>query len=303
VKKKKQPVVVGLLSLVILFILGGCGQNQSPVGPNVSLDDETYVRAFVEDNSDLFTYDYQDGSGEIDDGGDDLAMFKELEGIDPVAFWREITHRQKDIDIHIYKDSLGAHAEVTITTTLQGWFHTVSMDSDYTKEIDDTAVRYAYLERPAGERGGARHGGWELKAISGWEIVSDPCTKTIISVQVTSSSGAVDTTITDVSSLWDVEDLFLLQPGEEVTLTVDTGDEEDLVFLHAPHFFRRPFQHIGGGVFQGSWVTIENPPHPARPRHATIDVIDHGTVFDDTMPYDSRAWGMVYFVEAGPVSE
>jgi hypothetical protein len=300
-KKERQLAMVGLLAVTILFVLAGCGQNQGPVGPSASLDDEAYVRAYVEDNSDLFSYDYQDGSEEVADGGDDAALSKMLADIDPVAFWREITYREKDIDIHIYKDSVMAHAEVTITVALQGLFHTVTMDSDYTKEIDDTAVRYAYLERPLpGGQTRETYGGWELKAISGWEIVSNPCTKVINSVQVTSSSGLIDTTITEVSSLWDLEDLFVLDPGDSVTLTVDTGDPEDLVFLHAPHFFRRPFQHIGGGLFRGTWATVEDPPYPSRPRHATIDVIDHGTVFDDTMPYDARAWGMVYFVGEGP---
>jgi hypothetical protein len=301
-KKKGHLVKGGLLALSILFILAGCGQNQSPVSPTGSLDDEACIRALVEENEDMFSYDYQDGSEEVAARSDEPALSKELNGIEPVAFWREITDREKNIDIYIYKDSLGAHAEVTITTSLQGWFHTVTMDSEYTKEIDDTAVRYAYLERSAAGAGQvtARHGGWELKAVSGWEVASNPCTKMIYSVQVTSSSGAVDTTITDMSSLWDVEDLFVLEPGDSVTLTVDTGNPEDLVFLHAPLFFRRPFQHIGGGVFQGTWVTADGPSMPPRPRHATIDVIDHGTVFDDGLPYDSRAWGMIYFVGEGP---
>ena len=304
-KKKGDLVKGGLLAMAILFVLGGCGQNESPLSPTGTLDDEACVRSLVEDNAELFSYDYQDGSEEIAAGGDDPAMIKELDGIDPVAFWREITDREKDVDIHIYKDSLGAHAEVTITTSLQGWFHTVTMDSDYTKEIDDTAVRYAYLERSAHQTGEAhaRHGGWELKAVSGWEVVSNPCTKMINSVQVTASSGAVDTLLTDVSSLWDLDELFVLEPGDSVTLTVDTGNPEDLVFLHAPRFFRRPFQHIGGGIFQGTWVTADDPNGPPRPRHATIDVIDHGTVFDDAMPYDSRAWGMVYFVGEGPLAD
>jgi len=28
-----------------------------------------------------------------------------------------------------------------------------------------------------------------------------------------------------------------------------------------------------------------------------VDVIDHGTIFDDQAPYDSRAWGMNYRVK------
>lgn len=288
--------------LAILFILGGCGKNESPVGPEISGDDETILRAFVDEYPDLFTFDYEDyedGSQETESWSPDPALPRP---IDPVAFWREITDKQREVDIHIVQDSITT-AEVTVTTYIQGLFHTVTMDSHYTKQIDDTAVRYAYLEkeRPGPSNGDTRrHGGWTLKKISGWEIFSHPCTKQINSLQVTSSSGLVDTVITDISSLWDVEDLFVFQPGDSVTLTVDTGNPDDLVFLHAPRVFRRPFQHIGGGVFTGTWVTCQWPSVDVRPRpkHATIDVIDHGTVFDDELPYDSRAWGMVYFVGA-----
>jgi hypothetical protein len=301
--KKTSAVILGLLVTAMLLALGGCGKSQGPVAPSTSISDEDNLRAFVEDNPDLFFYDYQDGSQGVENGGEDLALLKD---IDPVAFWREITYREKDLDIHVVHDSLLTYAEVTITTYLQGLFHTVTMDSDYTKEIDDTAVRYAYLEKNdsgQADGNGRRHGGWELKKISGWEITSDPCTKVIYSVQITSSSGLVDTTITDVSSLWDVEDLFVFDPGDSITLTVDTGNPDDLVFLHGPHFFLRPFQHIGGGIFQGTWMTNGNPMFSRRPRHATIDVIDRGTVFDDQMPYDSKAWGMVYCVGEGPITD
>lgn len=302
--KKAGTAALAFLATAMLLALGGCGKSQGPVGPSASMSDQESLRTFVEDNPDLFFYDYQDGSEEVEGGGTDGALLKD---IDPVAFWREITYREREIDIHIVQDSLVTYAEVTITTYLQGLFHTVTMEGDYTKEIDDTAVRHAYfeLEGPAVAEVNRPYGGWKLKKISGWEITSTPCTKAIYSVQVSSSSGLVDTTITDVSSLWDLENLFVFDLGDSVTLTVDTGNPDDLVFLHAPHFFRRPFKHIGGGVFTGTWVTttrtyVDLKP---RPRHATIDVIDHGTVFDDQLPYDAKAWGVVYFVGEGPELE
>lgn len=303
--KKTNAAILWLLATAVLLALAGCGKSQGPVAPSTSMTDEENLKAFVEDNPDLFYYDYQDGSEGVENGGEALALLKD---IDPVAFWREITYREKEVDVHIVHDSLLTYADVTITVYLQGLFHTVTMDSDYTKEIDDTAVRYAYLEKnnPGHTSDTVRpHGGWELKKVSGWEITSDPCTKEIYSVQITSSSGLVDTTITDVSGLWDLEDLFVFDPGDSVTLTVDTGNPTDLVFLHGPFFCRRPFQHIGGGVYQGTWVTAEGPHAEVkpRPRHAAIDVIDHGSVFDDQMPYDSKAWGMVYFVGEGPVTD
>jgi hypothetical protein len=285
--------------LAILFVLGGCGKNESPMGPEISSDDETALRTFVGDNPELFTFDFEDVSLESQNGTSDQTLLRD---IDPVAFWREITQRGMEVDVHIVfpgGDTL-PYAEVTVTGHIQGLFHTVTMDSHYTKEIDDTAVMYAYFEgrKPTESVNERPYRGWKLKKISGVEIASNPCTKEILSVKISSSSGLVDTTIADVSSLWDIKDLFVFQPGDSVTLTVDTGNPEDLVFLHAPFFFRRPFQHIGGGIFVGTWVTARDPHFARRWRHAFIDVIDHGSVFDDEMPYDSRAWGMVYFVGA-----
>jgi len=305
--KKKEPtiIIVGILFVAILFVIGGCGKSTSPVGPQLTGDDETNLRVLIEDNPELFSYDIEDGSEESQGVNQDIGNAKTIE---PVAFWREITSREREVDIHITHpggDSLPC-AEVTITTYYRGLFHTVSMDSEYTKEIDDTAVRYAYLEKESHDGSDAQmraYGGWRLKKVSGWEVASDPCTKEIYSLQIT--SGSVDTTIADMSSLWDLEDLLAFDPGDSVTLTVDTGNPEDLVFLHAPLCVRRSFKHIGGGIFTGTWVTTEDPHVAARsrPRHAAIDVIDHGTVFDDELPYDSRVWGMVYFVGENPHGE
>jgi len=295
-KKGLQIVMVEFLVLAVLFVLGGCGKSQGPVGPDSSGGDEASLRAFVEDNPDLFTFDFDDGSQASQNLSPDQALLKTIE---PVAFWREITDRERDVEIQIFYpggDSI-PYAEMTITDYIQGLFHTVTMDSAYTKEIDDTAIRYAYFEK---DSVGGPFEGWELKKVSGSEIASNPCTKEILSVHISSSSGLVDTTITDISDLWYLEDLFVFDLGDSVTLTVDTGNPDDVVFLHAPFFHRHPFKHIGGGVFEGTWVTAEEHISFRRPRHAAIDVIDHGTIFDDEMPYDSRAWGMVYYVGEGP---
>lgn len=305
-KKKGRPIMaIELLILAVLFALGGCGKSESPVGPTSSADDEISLRVYVEENPELFSYGIDDGSEGSRLMSEDSGLAK---GIEPVAFWREITSRERDMDVHIVHpggDSI-SYADVTITTYFWGIFHTVTMEGEYTKEIEDTAVRYAYFEREhhgQSQGTGHRYGGWVLKKVSGWEVSSNPCTKEIYSLQITSSSGLVDTTITDVSSLWDLSALFVFDSGDSVTLTVDTGNPDDLVFLHAPQCVRRPFQHIGGGLYTGTWVIAEDSHHAARPRHAAVDVIDRGTVFDDQVPYDSRAWGLVYFVGEGPEAD
>jgi len=287
--KKLGSILVALLFLGSLILIG-CGQKGTSVGPEEEISERAEIEGLIKSNSDYFTSDVR-----IDSSAYPLG--KILEGIEPVSFFREINQVTKDIDIHIvHPDSGISYAEVAVTANLIGQFHTITMDSTYLKPIDDTAVRFAYFEKTGRPWTPRHHRGWELKKISGVEINSNPCTKVIRSVHISSDQGSVDTTITDVTTLMDKEDIFTFKPGELVTLEVETDSPDDIVFLHT-HRRRMPFQHIEGELYVGSWRTTTDPWHFRWPKHAAVDVIDHGTIFDDQAPYDSRAWGMSYRVK------
>jgi len=244
----------------------------------------------IKSNSDYFTWDVR-----IDSSAYPLG--KVLEGIEPVSFFREIDQVTKDIDIHIvHPDSGVPYAEVAVTANFIGQFHTVTMDSTYLKLIDDTAVRFAYFEKTGRPRPPRHHWGWELKKNCGVKISPNPCTQERMSGHISSDLRSVDTTIADVTALMDKEDICTFKPGELVTLEVETNNPEDIVFLHT-HCKRMPFQHVGDGLYVGSWRTTTDPRHFRWPKHAAVDVIDHGTIFDGQAPYDSRAWGMTYRVK------
>ncbi len=282
-------ILVGLLFLGSL-VLVGCGQKGTSLGPEEEISERAEIEGLIKSNSDYFTWDVR-----IDSSAYPLG--KVLEGIEPVSFFREIDQVTKDIDIHIvHPDSGVPYAEVAVTANFIGQFHTVTMDSTYLKLIDDTAVRFAYFEKTGRPRNPRHRRGWELKKISGVEINSNPCTKVIRSVHISSDLGSVDTTITDVTALMDKEDIFTFKLGELVTLEVETDSPEDIVFLHT-HCKRLSFQHIEDGLYVGSWRTSTDPWRFRWPKHAAVDVIDHGTIFDNQAPYDSRAWGMSYRVK------
>ncbi len=289
---KLKTIPIALLFLGPL-VLGGCGQKGTSLGPEEisgDISEKAEIAGLISADPEHFAFDVRVDSTTYPLG-------KALAGIEPVSFFREIKQVTKDIEVHIvYPDSGVPYADVTVTAELIGQFHTVTMDSTYLKPIDDTAVRFAYFERTGRPRNPRHRRGWELKKISGVEIHSNPCTKVIKRIHISSDQGSVDTTITDVSTLVDKEEIFTFKPGEVVTLEVETDSPEDIVFLHA-HHRRMPFHHIGGGLYVGSWRTTTDPRCFGRPRHAAVDVIDHGTIFDDQAPYDSRAWGMCYRVK------
>lgn len=286
--KKLGSILVALLFLGSLIVIG-CDQKGTSLGPEEEISERAEIEGLIKSDVDHFTFDVRVDSTTYPLG-------KTLERIEPVSFFREINQITRDIDIHIvHPDSGVPYAEVAVTADLIGQFHTISMDSTYLKPIDDTAVRFAYFEKTGRPRNPRHHRGWELKKISGVEIYSNPCTKVIKSVHISSDLGSVDTTITDVTTLMDKEDIFRFKPGEFVTLEVETESPDDIVLLHVPHR-RMPFHHIGVGLYVGSWRTTTDSRHFRRPKHAVMDVIDHGTIFDDQAPYDSRAWGISYRV-------
>jgi hypothetical protein len=280
--------IFGLAVLVLMLVAGCSNDSSSPATSDVAADREALEDLIVDDAS-----MFGDGSrGEGDQMGPCSAP--SLAAVDPLFWWRQVTGLVRQVEAEIeYPEEAPPYANVTVTLDITGTFNVLTADSTYEKDLHDTGVRYAYLER-RGEWWD-RFRGWELVSVSGLEIISDPCTRVINSLHVSSSMGSVDTTLTDVSTLVLVEDLFDFQPGEEVTLTVDTGDETDLVFLHT-RFWRAPFASIGGGLFQGTWTTSEDPVHPEWRRRAAVDVIEEGTLFDSEGPYDSHAWAVPFWV-------
>ena len=131
-----------------------------------------------------------------------------------------------------------------------------------------------------------------LTQISGASIESEGATRQIQSVTVQGASESY--TITDPLALVDVPDLPTFVRGEDVTVTVVTGDPADEVFLHSKGH-RLQFQNNGDGTFTGNWHIPRGHGDPIR--CIGIDVLSHGTLFDDVAPYDSRAWVLPYRVE------
>jgi hypothetical protein len=180
-----------------------------------------------------------------------------------------------------------------VTKELSGVLHLsdgLDPPTEAKKSFEDVAVRSLYFERR-----GPPHvhpwRGWKLKAISGAAIASPGATRTIHSVRVQAEN--VDETITNVSDLVRIHDLLTLPPNSEVTLTVETGDATDAVFFHLKrNEVRMELASVGDGTFTGTFVTTKrNGPH-----HVVVDVLSHGSLFDDTAAYDNVAWGIPYLI-------
>lgn len=281
---------------LIAIGLAGCGDDNGTgftTQTSASNDDEAIGMIIAED-TDSFGF-----GTEMDESAVQVADLQGKSGadgapIDSFFFVRLIRNEGVTRDIHIENvPGEPPIANVTVVRDLGGIFRLFYDDPDMVylpgtldKPLAATATRSAKFVK----RGGPdRHRGWRLLEVSPLEMVSDPITKVLQSVEI--SSASVSMIITDPSALVPVEELPTFGMGEDVTLTVTTDDETDFVFLHTPRR-KWEFQPLGGGVFEGMWTTGDRPGR----RHAAIDVIDEDTLFDDEAPYDSVLWGLNYRV-------
>ena len=232
--------------------------------------------------------------------------------IDPRFWFRLIRSHERRYVVEIeHPDSLTRVARVRIIDRLLGTFNVItqpdSTDSGLVrgewirKRLADTAVRKAVFVRHKVERDGGddaedgfRDGWtrWRLRAISGAEITSDGGTRVIESLRL-QVGDRIDVTVTDPLELQVRSELVRLPAGTPVHVTVETADPTDVVVLYA-RWGRMRLRRMDDGSFQGRFLT----PRVDGLRHLAVNALSRGTLFDDTAPYDSKAWALPYVVVA-----
>ncbi len=290
------------LAAVIALLAAGCDEN-----PTALDEDLSAIQELILEEADFFTADLFAAEGAEDP--DTPLPGRLLADIVPWRWGRQIMDVERDIDISIDDSADPAVATVTWNATLTGLFHIIdTTGTAYSKDLEDNAVRYATFVR-SGDTSGPRRG-WRMASISGTTVLSNPNTVSITEAHLT-SSGGLDTTFTDVSTLVDREDVPVFTAQDTIEVTVTTGNEDDIVLIHYPawasghnnrHHVRRRMSNNGDGTYSTGWVTrglvwrngqLRNPA-----RHVTIEVLSRTTIFDDVAPYDSVAWSLVYRVAA-----
>lgn len=288
-------LMIGLAGLA----LAGCNFEEDTTGPaanDQAQTDEQAINTLMADEDGYFS------AGEVmteDPVGVGRTEGKESASGAPIEsfyFVRRILSREIHREIHIEIPPDGpAVATVSTIEDLRGIFRLFYDDPERVylpgvidKRLHATSRHRAVFVRRR-ELTENRHRGWHLIKVSGAEIVSEPTTKDILSLEITSHS--VNQIITNPLELVPIRELPTFQPGEEVALRVTTSDPTDYVFLHTSHG-KDEFRPTGDGVFEGTWTVGERRGH----RRVAVDVIDRETLFDDEAPYDSVIWVLHYRV-------
>ncbi len=292
-----------ILLLIALSVAPSCskkGENPQPA----TTDEEAIQDLILGPDSTWFKLiGHYEGEATSDSGDTSTTPGKVLFDTLRALWGRQINgHPDSELDIHITGDS----AFVSWTVKTVGYLHVVKWSSDSShwvhikKPLSETAHLYAIFRKKGGVN--LPHRGWELTKISGAEGRSDSVsTVEILSVNIQSASYP-DTTITNPLDLFDINDCFTFQTGEEVKITVETNGEPADLFLHVftrfwPWHIRIPFQNNGGGTYTGTWRVQRIP----AVRFAVFDLLRHETIYDDNYPYDFNGWLIPYLTKS-PVS-
>jgi hypothetical protein len=297
-----------------LALLGGCSTNNDPMsadGSGTDADDQTQVTQEVARQPDVVEDGIYESEGSVAIGAEGAGVG--TAGLDaeirPLTFWRTIRSVDRRYDVRLSDpDSTGrpTTALVTVHKQLHGTFNILTGDlpldssrSVVRKRLDDHWVRRVMLKRipvAVATTSNTRRWGWRVAAISGVEITSREATSAIVSLRV--QTAGFDSTVTDPLELFRLRAITKFEAGTEVTLTATTSRNDDVVVLHHRDG-RFRFHNNGDNTYTGVWRVGRG----AGLRHVGVNALSHGTLFDDTLPYDSKSWILPYVVRPTELAE
>lgn len=319
----KARLGLGLALLLAAASLGGCGKNAGSItspsgsatgstGGGAASTDQAEVAAAIAASPEVV----EDGQYESPDAAiAEAGPAGSLAAIRPLRWWRTIRSVERTFEFAFADtDSTGRPtvATVTIHKRLNGSFNIATASGDPSlggeggptppesltilrKPLEDHWVRRILLHRV--RRNDQDPPAWRIVASSGVRVTSRNHTLDIQSLRVQTADK--DTTITDPLAFFFLRRIIPVNPGENVTLTLTTNQNDDAVFLMLRDG-RRRFTSNGDGTYTGTWRA------PLMPglRHVGADALTHGTLFDDQAPYDAQGWILPFAVRGpAPIAE
>jgi hypothetical protein len=290
--------ILGLFTGLVLAagLLAGCGKGVSPTGPGGpagTSNDQTQVASQIAGNPQYV----EDGLFEGEDptpASTAPAIQPEgaLADIQPINFWRHITDVRRTFEYAFGDtDSTGrpTRAVVTVNRVLTGTFNIQApspADSVFgrhviRKPLKDFWTRRITLRRVSVPE--SEEPQWRIVGLSGVRVVSRNAETKITSLRVQAAD--LDTTIADPLAFTHLRRVLRFAPDEDVTLTVTTLRDDDVVVLQRRDRrfrFRNNGDNTHTGVFRAAFLEGVH--------HVGVNALSHGTLYDDGSPYDSQAW-------------
>jgi len=305
------------LTLVTMLVLltgfsSGCSTQKTVSGPNGATgasQDQAEVSSALADNPSYVNDDVSESPDQAQVGSAAVAgdaSLSALLAVRPLYFWRDIRRVERTFDFDFRDpDSTGrpTAAVVTFHRFMQGSFNILVADdvpegglpSSHVihKPLAENAVRRILLRRVMLPDSSRR---WRVVATSGVKITSRAALSRLDSLRI--QSGLVDTTVVDALAFFRLRGILKLEAGAQVTLTAYTPRSDDVVLLYLRDH-RVAFHSNADGTYTLAFAA----PDFADLHHLGVNVLSHGTLFDDTAAYDSQAWIEPYLVHPIPIAD
>jgi hypothetical protein len=228
-----------------------------------------------------------------------------LAAITSVNYWRTFSSENVTYTTTFSDSDLAGRprlAHVMVLRHLMGSFHILPGTlADPTvgdtmniiqKPIDEWWVRHLLFHRLPADSAGSFE--WHLAAATGVRVAPVGVSTNLMSIRITSTSG-VDTTLNDMGGMWTLPRILRFAPDDSVTVIATTSRNDDVVVVHLPdHRFR--MTNNGDNTYTFGWHTGSTPGW----RHFGVNAFSHGTLYDDTLPYDSVTWIVPFAVTTDP---
>lgn len=305
----------------IALIVAGCAKD-SPVSPppgNPTTDKEAIIQSIESDS----LGEMSSADETVIDDGAPQSLDKEATAIRPIRWGRRIVAVSRHIDVDITGDSV---AIATITRNMSGNFIIAAAyqdtsrwaDTIITKPFAEQAVRKIRFRRVARTSSYLRN--WTPVAITLVEGATQPDNANLFAIKSIEYSFPWSTdTVTDPTNTWlrfgrVMSGIPVLHIGDsvQVTLHVSSADPDtEIAVLRSmtnpvPVFGVRRvrmkctastwngsvYDRTYTATFYGALGVFTN----VGRFNATVDVLSHGSLFDDAKPFSNRFWGLPYIV-------
>jgi len=297
-------------SALVVIVASGCGGKSSTSPSSTQTGDQGQVAGVLsaaatltddgldEDPSrvsaSVVAGDFQ--RGELSDPSATEALIR------PFAWWQNVTQITPTLTF-AFADTDGSGRPtsciVTISKHMTGSLiviptsatDTTQADSSHviSKPLDKTLTREIKLSRLL--IGTERL--WKVTQVTGAYVSTVSPQTDLISLHIHTTSG-VDTTIMSPLQWFSLRHVLTFAANDTVTVTATTSRTNDPVFIHRWDWRHRLRNNLDG-TYTFSWVTSAWDGW----RWFGIQAMSHGSIYDDTAPFDMVAWHFPFRVVGG----
>jgi hypothetical protein len=286
--------------VILIAAIGGC--SKSPTSPFAGSSDTQQVGGTLVASATLVDDGLAEDPTQV--SANRAGPARTEAAIRPWAWWQNVTSETRTWTLVFSDTDATAHPLTCIATVTKHMTGTLvvipASPSDSTqpdttrinKALDKTLTRKVMLKRLTI---GAIQA-WRVVEVTGAFVTTPGATTKIVSIRMQSASG-VDTTITDPLQFFSLSHIVRFGTSDSVSVTVTTMRNDDAVFIHRWDWRHRLHDNLDN-TYSFKWVTS---PWGGW-RVFGIQAMTHGSIYDDTLPYDSQAWHLPFRVQQPDVN-